>query len=360
MKIAFIGSVGVPNLYGGFEIFLESCCPIFAQHFEKVFVTCDRSRYSERAPFWMGVCRVFVPVRANGGQSVIHDLFAYMAVFWRVKVIVVLGVSGGMFFPLFRLMCLVTGKKLIVNVDGIESRRSKFSVFKQRFLYFSDRLAQRFSHRVVIDNEALRQHLDPYVQQNAVLITYPGDHVLRGSRNQNSRRSNSHYLTICRIEPENQCHLLLESFARTGSGTYVFLGNWDASEYGRRLRSQYRDVPGLEMRDPVYDKNVLADLRENCDCYLHGHSVGGTNPSLVEMLFYECKILAFDCIFNRNTAGDTIGYFKSSDELVFHLKNIGNVQRTNRSSIRHLYTRERICNDYIHLIKEITRDHVNG
>lgn len=360
MNIAFIGAVGVPNVYGGFEMFLEACGPSFAEHFDEVFITCDNNRYTDRAPIWMGVHRVFIPLRANGAQSIIHDLLAFFAVFWRVRVIVVLGVSGGIFFPVFRLLCAFTGKRLIVNVDGIESRRQKFSIAKQRFLYWSDRLAQRFAHRVVIDNEALRPYLDPFVQPRAVLIAYPGDHVLRGSRNHNALSKGRQYLTICRIEPENQCHLLLESFARASSGAYVFIGNWDASDYGRQLRSQYRDAPGLEMRDPVYDKTILANLRENCDCYLHGHSVGGTNPSLVEMLFYECKILAFDCTFNRNTGGDTIDYFKNSDELVAHLKNTENLKQSNRSSIRHRYTRDRICNDYIYLIEELTQDLVKS
>jgi glycosyltransferase involved in cell wall biosynthesis len=352
MNIAFIGAVGVPNVYGGFEMFLEACGPGFAGHFDEVFVSCDKNRYADRAPIWMGVRRVFIPLRANGVQSIIHDLLAFFVVFFRVKVIVVLGVSGGIFFPIFRLLCAFTGKRVIVNVDGLEFRRQKFSTAKQRFLYWSDRLAQRFAHRVVIDNEALRPHLDSFVQSSAVLITYPGDHVLRGSLNRNALTLGCQYLTICRIEPENQCHLLLESFARVGAGIYVFVGNWDSSDYGRKLRNQYRDVPGLQLREPVYDKTILANLREGCDCYLHGHSVGGTNPSLVEMLFYDCKIMAFDCAFNRNTAGDTIGYFTSSDELVARLKSIKESKQMNRAFIRDRYTRNRICNDYINLIEE--------
>lgn len=354
-NIAFIGAVGVPNVYGGFEMFLEACGPGFAEHFDAVFITCDKSRYEDRAPIWHGVRRVFLPVRANGAQSIVHDFLAFFTVFWRVKVIIVLGVSGGMFFPLFRLLCALTGKKLIVNVDGVESRRAKFSAAKQRFLYWSDRLAQRFAHRVVIDNEALRTYLDPAAQARAVLIAYPGDHVLRGIRNLNGAGSGNRCLTICRIEPENQCHVLLEAFARGGRGTYVFVGNWNATEYGRRLREQYSRVPSLVMRDPLYDKTALASLRENCDFYLHGHSVGGTNPSLVEMLFYDCDILAFDCAFNRCTAGDAIQYFADSEALLTHLTRPARAQRVDRSAVRRRYTQTQICEDYIILVEELTR-----
>lgn len=353
-KIAFIGAVGVPNVYGGFEMFLEACGPGFAERFEVVFITCDKSRYEDYSPIWRGVRRIFIPVRANGVLSIVHDLLAFFAVFWRVKAIVVLGVSGGIFFPLFRILCMITGKKLIVNVDGIESRRAKFSVVKQRFLYWSDLLAQRFSHRVVIDNEALRAYLDPVVQPYAVRIAYPGDHIVRGTPGSIDRGRENQCLTICRIEPENQCHLLLEAFARAERGTYVFIGNWDASEYGRQLRKQYRNVPGLEMRDPVYDKVVLGNLRESCKYYLHGHSVGGTNPSLVEMLFYDCCILAFDCAFNRSTAGDAVQYFSDSNSLLTYLIGPVEAQRIDRRAVRSLYTQSKICDEYSHLIEKLT------
>lgn len=355
MKVAFIGTVGVPNVYGGFEMFLEVCGPSFLNYFDKIFITCDKSRYVDRSVIWRGVYRVYIPLRANGAQSIIHDLLAFFFVFWRVNAIVVLGVSGGLFFPLFRLICTLTGKILIVNVDGIESRRQKFTFVKQRYLYWSDWLAQLFAHHVVIDNEALRAYLHPASQATAVTIAYPGDHVVRGLRKPHSLHSGNRCLTICRIEPENQCHILLDSFARCGSGTYLFIGNWDASEYGRQLREMYGQVPGLEMRGPEYDKTVLSDLRENCDYYIHGHSVGGTNPSLVEMLFYDCDILAFDCAFNRWTAGESIKFFADSDALITHLKSPAQYgMRSDRVHLRCKYTQTQICADYASLISGLS------
>jgi hypothetical protein len=353
-SIAFIGSVGVPNNYGGFEMFLESCSPFFVNFFDKVFITCDSNRYEDQTPLWVGVHRLFIPIRANGFMSILHDFFAFIAVVWRVKIIVVLGVSAGLFFPFFKLICNITGKKIIVNIDGVESRRAKFSPLKRLFLYWSDKSAQFFSHCVVIDNEALRKYLDPLVQPTAVMIAYPGDHVVRINRERTSNSiSSSNYLTICRIEPENQCHILLEAFTNTRHGRYTFIGNWDASEYGRNLRQKYRFVAGLQMLDPIYDKLLLADFRENCSCYLHGHSVGGTNPSLVEMLFYDCRIIAFDCEFNRYTAGDSIQYFDSILSLCMILKDKCNNFNRDRSDLRNKYTRESICSEYNNLFYKL-------
>lgn len=355
MSIAFIGAVGVPNNYGGFEMFLESCAPELVKNFKKVLITCDRTRYKNRDEEWHGVRRVFIPVSANGPQSVLHDLLAFFAVFWRVQAIIVLGVSGGIFFPLFRLLCAVSGKKLIVNVDGIEWRRAKFSRTRRWFLYLSDRMAQQCAHQVVVDNEALRPFLICAVQKTAVLIAYPGDHVRRAVAQGKRGAREIHCLTICRIEPENNCHVLIDAFGRAGQGRYIFIGNWDASDYGRDLKVRYAHVAGLEMRAPVYDKNILASLREHCTHYLHGHSVGGTNPSLVEMLFYDCAILAFDCAFNRCTADDAIQYFTDEDALAAQISDLASRMHRDRTAVRLQYTQENICGAYTKLIEETVR-----
>lgn len=348
LNIAFIGAVGVPNNYGGFEMFLDCCAPEFAKHAGEISVTCDSRKYADQTPTWKGVRRIFIPVPANGPLSVLHDFLAFFAVFWRAHIIVALGVSGGIFFPLFRGMCSLFGKKLIVNVDGIEWRRGKFSKFRRTFLYVSDRLAQVFAHRVVIDNEALREYLTRPLRHTAWLIAYPGDHVIRTEKKPMSAadKAGPQCLTICRIEPENNCHILIEGFCRIGMGRYIFVGNWSASEYGRNLRELYKDCPGLELRDPTYDKFELADLREQCDVYLHGHSVGGTNPSLVEMLFYDCAILAFDCPFNRCTGGNALQYFGDQDELSARLCTLDTHAYGDRSAVRSLYTVERIASAY--------------
>ena len=236
----------------------------------------------------------------------------------------------------------------------MEWRRDKFSKVRRAFLYISDRLAQISAHRVIVDNEALRPFLVKSSQKTAELISYPGDHVLRLDITKDSVETDFSCLTVCRIEPENNCHLLLEAFAAAGRGHYIFVGNWNASEYGRKLRILFKDTPGLEMRDPTYDGQILASLRENCTYYLHGHSVGGTNPSLVEMLFYDCQILAYDCSFNRATAGDAIKYFENKEDLTFLFGQDAKHVSIKRIELRSYYTRNKICGQYSRMIAELT------
>jgi glycosyltransferase involved in cell wall biosynthesis len=349
-RVALIGSVGIPNVYGGFEMFAEACAPEFAKNCPAVYVTCDRGRYADRARLWRGVRRIFIPCPANNLWSIAHDLLAFLAVFWRAEAVIVLGVSGGVFFPLFRLLSDLCRVRLIVNLDGLEWRRTKFSKAKRAFLFASDRIAQRFAHVVVADNEALRQYLLPAVAARARFIAYPGDHVL--SRRKFPRLGSSlECLTICRIEPENHCDILLKAFARVEQGHYRFVGNWHASEYGEQLWLRYHGSPGIELMEATYDPDQLNSLREQCTVYLHGHTVGGTNPSLVEMLYYDCKIIAFDCAFNRATAGDASDYFEDLTELVDAIKTPDTPRAEARAQARMRYTLETICSDYLELIE---------
>lgn len=347
MKIAFIGAVGLPNRYGGFESFLEQCAPVIARHGHETVVTCDAEAYQDdQSPVFQGVQRVFIGVRANGAMSIFHDLIAFFAVFGRASHIVVLGVSGGPFFPLFRLLCSMTGKKILVNIDGVEWRRTKFSRGRRLALRLFDALAQTCAHVVVYDNEALLQYVLPLARKRARLIGYSGDHALR---DQSIKRLAGTALTICRIEPENNIEMIIDGALASSLQRYTIFGNWGGSAYGRELRERYKNEPRLMLLDPVYDQGVVAQHRERCAIYIHGHSVGGTNPSLVEILFYDCTILCFDCSFNRTTAGDSASYFGSSQDLQQLIDTALSmaVVTPDRTATRSRFTREAITAAYL-------------
>lgn len=317
MRVAFIGSAGVPNRYGGFESFLEHCGPNFAALTGATLVTCDTSLYQDDlSPTFRGVRRIFLKTRANGASSIFHDLFAFFSVYRGSTHIMVLGVSGGPWFALFKLMCRLGGKRLGVNIDGVEWRRAKFSRNKQRILRLFDHLAQRFSDVVIYDNAALAQYVIPCARNRAIEIGYSGDHVLRRP---DIDPEPGTALTVCRIEPENNLDMLIEGAMQSKLNRYTIVGNWNNSEYGRCLREKHRGNSRLALLDPVYDPIRLAELRESCAIYLHGHSVGGTNPSLVEMLYYDCAILCFDVGYNRATAEAGAGYFKDAETLASNI-----------------------------------------
>lgn len=349
MRLAFIGSAGIPNRYGGFESFLEHCGPTFARMTNSTIVTCDASLYQDDlSSQYIGVNRLFLSVKANGVASVIHDLVAFLRVYRSSSHIMVLGVSGGLWFPVFKLMCWLGGKRLGVNIDGVEWRRTKFSRSKQRVLRVFDYLAQCFSDVVIYDNAGLAPYVHPFAKHRAVEIGYSGDHVLLLGGIPVADTA----LTICRIEPENNLELLIQGALQSRLIRYTIVGNWNNSEYGRTLRKRYQSDARLSLLDPIYDATRLAELRESCAIYLHGHSVGGTNPSLVEMLFYDCAICCFDVVYNRATANECASYFKNAAELAQRVNEfieaesmLGDQQA--RLALRNKYTSEVIATVYL-------------
>ena len=120
---------------------------------------------------------------------------------------------------------------------------------------------------------------------------------------------------VCRIEPENNVHLILEAFAAGSPLPLIMVGNWQHSDYGRELWARYAEHPNISLLAPIYDKDKLNAYRAHCALYLHGHSCGGTNPSLVEAMYLGLAIAAFDCNFNRETTEGKALYFKDADGL---------------------------------------------
>ena len=119
---------------------------------------------------------------------------------------------------------------------------------------------------------------------------------------------------LCRIEPENNCHIILEAAAKSGA-KLLFVGNWNRSSYGTELRREFEWYDNITLLDPVYDLKKLYVLRSNAARYIHGHSAGGTNPSLVEAMFFGREIAAFDVVYNRETTQNKALYFADADAL---------------------------------------------
>lgn len=135
------------------------------------------------------------------------------------------------------------------------------------------------------------------------MIAYGGDHALETEKADAYEPvlPKNYGLTLCRIEPENNVDLILAAFSEMEMFPLVVIGNWDDSPYGRGLKRQYEHFDNLVLLDPIYDLGILRLIGEGAALYVHGHSAGGTNPSLVEMMHFGKLIFAYDFIFNRCT-----------------------------------------------------------
>lgn len=314
MKICIIGTVGVPACYGGFETLVDY---IIESEVGEFTVYCSGKHYSNRLETYKKAKLVYIPVNANGFMSVVYDVVSIIhALYSGHRNFLILGVSGAIIIPLMRFC-----PKLytVTNIDGIEWRRFKWRGFSKWFLKFSESLAVKYSSVVVADNEAIAQYVDENYHRECETIEYGGDHALIPIVNNELLLSldidYSYALSLCRIEPENNVHLILEAFSRTNKNI-IFIGNWDSSNYGRRLKVQFAHFNNIRLIGPIYDLATLSAYRTQCDTYIHGHSAGGTNPSLVEMMHFSKNIIAFDCSYNRATMENNGVYFNSTESLI--------------------------------------------
>jgi glycosyltransferase involved in cell wall biosynthesis len=237
----------------------------------------------------------------------------------RSDAMLILGVSGSLFLPIIRL--LYRGK-IITNIDGIEWKRNKWNKLAQFILHVSEKAAVRYSDIVIGDNQGIVEYVVKAYKKNAVLIEYGADHIKYFPND--VMKETLYAISVCRIEPENNIHLILEAFSCGTDLSLMVVGNWKNSEYGIRLLYKYKDITRFHLLDPIYDLEKINILRSNAFLYVHGHSAGGTNPSLVEAMFLGLPIFAFDCIYNRFTTEDQCVYWSNADELHSCIINQGN------------------------------------
>jgi glycosyltransferase involved in cell wall biosynthesis len=239
--------------------------------------------------------------------------------------ILILGVSGCVFLPVVKM--LRKDLKLVVNIDGLEWKRQKWGRVAKWFLKLSEKLAVKFSDVVVSDNKVIQDYIHNQYSVESCLISYGADHVRKllisdELLEQYNFLADPYAFTVCRIEPENNIHIILAALKRFGQLNMVIVGNWDNSDYGKELKHEFSHHENLFLLDPIYEQDVLDQLRSNCSIYLHGHSAGGTNPSLVEAMYLELPILAFDVDFNRVTTKELALYFDDIDSLISHLSTV--------------------------------------
>lgn len=321
-KVGIIGTVGVPAKYGGFETLAHQLVLNLGQQLDLTVYSSSKSYpKAERIKTWKGAKIKYIPLKANGAQSIPYDIIAMIHALIFCDVLLVLGVSGCVFLPFIKLF---SSKRIIVNVDGLEWRRAKWSGWAKQFLMFSERMAMRHADEIITDNAGLQDYVLERYGVKSSLIEYGADHVSPVSIQPKDTEKypflNQEYaFKVCRIEPENNIHVVLETFQELKGIPLVLVGNWSHSEYGQQLLKKFSNIPHFHLLAPIYEPTELNKLRSNCSVYIHGHSAGGTNPSLVEAMYLGLPVIAFDVIYNQVTTEFSGAYFTTKEDLLKQL-----------------------------------------
>ncbi len=362
-RVAVIGTVGLPANYGGFETLTEHLVRHLDQSME-LTVYCSSKKYpKESRPSTFGNAKLkYVPLEANGIQSILYDSVSILHALFYADVLLILGVAGAWMLPFVRWF---TRKKIIISIDGIEWKRGKWNILAKCYLFWAESLAVKYSHIDISDNESIQDYTAARYGTLSRIIEYGADHTLRVTPTDTDLQQypflyKAYTFKVCRIEPENNVHEVLEAFAKTKDQILVVVGNWKNSAYGQLLRTAYSDLDHLFLLDPIYDQRGLDLLRGNAALYVHGHSAGGTNPSLVEAMFLGLPIFAFNVSYNRTTTEQQAHYFSNAKELQELIANTSKEQLKVLGAqmiqiARRRYVWGKIANKYQILIEEAVR-----
>lgn len=313
-SLAILGIRGIPAAHGGFETFAERMAAYMRDHNWQVRVYCQGSESGKlHEDVWQGIRRIHIPVKMSGPAATIEfDIKSTRDALRHDGVILTLGYNTGFLAAWLR----ICGRLNYINMDGLEWKRIKYSRPAQCYLWLNERIAAHCGTRLIADHPEIAKHLGKIVTTEKIrMIPYGADEAASSDPRAIIRydvRPGAFMTLIARPEPENSVLEIVRAFSRRKRGvSLLVLGKYeDTHAYQRKVRHSASDE--VIFAGPVYG-NCVGMLRQQSLAYLHGHRVGGTNPSLVEALAAGNPIIAHDNPFNRWVAADAGLYFKDED-----------------------------------------------
>ncbi|WP_050812504.1 DUF1972 domain-containing protein [Acidovorax radicis] len=319
LRIALLGARGIPASYGGFETFAEQLSTRLVARGHEVTVYAESSESSVADTFYQGV-RVCHKRRPQWGAA---SVLAYdCACLWDARrgydLVYMLGYGAAWacWWP------RVFGVPVWINVDGLEWARSKWGRGARIYLRCMEWVASRVATRLIADAEAIAQRFRQTYPKGAPssFIAYGAELVQDQDADPSllsvwGLQAHRYMLVVARPEPENHILEIIQGYGMHGGDwPLVIVGDVSgATAYQQQLRQQASER--VRFVGGIYDAGQLASLRVHAACYLHGHSVGGTNPSLLEALACGNWVIAHDNPFNREVARDAADYFETPEQL---------------------------------------------
>lgn len=325
LHVNILGTRGIPAQHGGFETFAEKLSLYLVKKGCSVTVYCqdEKSNDGMRTDNWNGIERVFFSPKASGPLGTIEfDFLATKHVLKKRGVDLVLGYNTAFLLIMQRMF----GRKVCINMDGIEWKRDKWSFVAKVWFFINEIVGANLGSVIIADHPEISKHTRKRTFKKPIVIPYGAQEVSAPKLdilNKLCLKKGKYFISIARIEPENSVLELLKAFLSFSEMRrdfkLVVLGKLDeANSYHREIKNLASEnvvFPGA-----VYDSDAVAALRYYSRAYLHGHRVGGTNPSLVEALGASCAVLAHNNRFNRWVTDNNQLYFDNVEQASDQLK----------------------------------------
>lgn len=364
MKIAILGTRGIPNQYGGFEQFAEYVSVGLAEKDHKVTVY-NPHFHSYKKKYYQSVqiSHVYSPEAAIGGAA--NYIYDYLCLKDALKkkfdIILECGHGSALFYYLTPLKNSI----IVTNMDGLEWKRSKWGYWIRKLAKLNEKLAVKKSDHLVADNEGIREYYIDKYDRDSTTIPY-GAEVFDSPnfeciQNYGIEKEN-YFLLIARLEPENSIEIILDGYDKSKNNCpFLVIGDY-SHKYGVYLKNRFSKNEFIKFLGGIYNDEIINNLRYFSRAYFHGHTVGGTNPSLLEAMGCQALIIAHDNQFNRSVLNEHGSYFTSIDDVKFNINNIHIIEKnksdwveSNLLKIKNKYNWKKIVNDYETLFQKLIR-----
>jgi glycosyltransferase involved in cell wall biosynthesis len=317
MHVLILGTRGVPSKHSGFETFAQDFGLYLRSRDHEVTVYCQVAENEvAREDIWNGIRRVMIPAGEGSLGTMLFDWKAIRHSLHENGTVLTLGYNTGVFNLVYRL----NGMTNVMNMDGIEWKREKWSLPARIWFWLNEWAGARVANHLIADHPEIGRHLSRHTAKEKItVIPYGADPVDSAPVSLIQKydlNSKGYYLLIARPEPENSILEIVHAYSQRRRGIpLVILGSY--SPDGTRYQKTVLKAAGPEIifLGPIFDRDIVKALRFHARAYFHGHRVGGTNPSLVESLAAGNAIIAHDNRFTRWVAGEGARYFQSSDDI---------------------------------------------
>ncbi|WP_216658514.1 DUF1972 domain-containing protein [Nocardioides sp. zg-1230] len=319
LHVAMIGTRGVPAAYGGFETAVEEVGRRLVERGHRVTVYCRNADTSIKTHLGMelvhlpAVKKRSLETLSHTGLSVLH------AMKQRPDAAILFNAGNAPFIGWLKAAGIPTA----VHMDGLEWKRAKWAGFGAKYYKRAERVAARSGLALIADAQGIADYLKAEYGRDSHLIAYGAPILDPGSDRlgELDLEAGQYHLVVARMEPENHVDVIVEGYA--GSGSELPLVVVGTAPYGDEYMTRVKDVAGaadVRFLGGLWDQDLLNQLYANCRSYLHGHSVGGTNPSLLRAMGCAAPVTAFDVDFNTEVTGGHARFFSSAEDVSIAIK----------------------------------------
>ncbi|MCU7548982.1 DUF1972 domain-containing protein [Chitinophagaceae bacterium LB-8] len=354
LKIAIIGTRGIPNHYGGFEQATEFLSEGLMKRGHEVSVYNSHNHPYQKST-WNGVhiihCYDPEYIIKTPGQFIYDYNCIRDARKRNFDVVLFMGyTSSSIWGKIFPNNCAI-----ISNMDGLEWKRSKYSKPVQYYLKYAEYLAVKFSQYYIADSEVIKDYLDNHYKIQCKYIPYGADlynNCKEDALDNYSLTKWNYFLLMARMEPENNIETVLEGFHKSNSGKkFMVIGNIK-ERYGQYIAHKYTRDDRIKFLGGVFDQSIVHAIRTNAHLYFHGHSVGGTNPSLLEAMASKVLIAAHENDFNKSVLHNDAFYFSDFQDAQYLINSVErndteiNMINNNYKKIQEQFSWEKVIDSY--------------